>query len=127
MNSTEAMGAVLVVDDNLVFLECVSYFVSRLGYSVLSATRGLDAVAVYKKHREEVRLVILDMDMPDINGDKVFQELKTVNPDVKVLCNSGCCDPSVVRRMLTEGLWKFIQKPYTFSDFKTLVQEAMTP
>ena len=116
---------VLVVDDDLFVLDMMEEFLSHLGYRVFTAPSGAKALEIYEKHQGDVRLVILDLAMPRMNGDEVFEKLRDYNPNARVICNSGYWDPATVQRMLDNGLWKFLPKPVSFPILKNLLHEAL--
>ena len=124
MDETEKK-MVLVVDDDLFVLDMMNDFLSHLGYRVFTASSGAEALAIYEKHQTDVRLVILDLVMPRMNGDEVFEKLRGYNPNARVICNSGYWDPGTVQRMLDDGLWKFLPKPISFPILKSLLHEAL--
>jgi len=104
---------ILYVDDDETVLEIGVKMLEILGCSVLEARNGLEAIQVFKKHREKVKLIILDMQMPIMDGEKAYFELKKINPDVKVLVATGYTENRSVKSLLSQGLDGYIQKPYT--------------
>jgi CheY-like chemotaxis protein len=79
---------------------------------VLTAREGREAIDVYKKHRETVDLVLLDIIMPNMKGGEVFDCLKEINPDIKVLLSSGYSIDGEAAKILERGGKGFIQKPF---------------
>ena len=82
-------GTILLVDDEDMVLEVGARLLEKLHYAVLKAENGRDAVALFARHPDQVVLVILDMNMPGMSGGVVFEELRKLKPDVKVLLTSG--------------------------------------
>jgi DNA-binding NtrC family response regulator len=79
---------------------------------VLTAREGTEAVEVYKKHRETVDLVVLDIIMPKMKGGEVFDCLTEINPDINVLLSSGYSIDGEASKILERGAKGFIQKPF---------------
>jgi CheY-like chemotaxis protein len=93
----------------------------RLGYTVLKAIDGKEAVEVYKNNQEKIDLVILDMVMP-YNGGRTFEQLKKINSDLKIMLTSGYTEDYGIRDFLQQGCVGFLQKPF---DAKALSQQVM--
>jgi hypothetical protein len=78
---------------------------------VLAAKDGIEAVEMYKQHREKISLVFTDIGLPGLNGREVFAKLKEMNPYVKVIFTSGIFT-DIKAALLKDGAKDFIQKPY---------------
>jgi CheY-like chemotaxis protein len=102
---------ILLVDDNDAVWDVLIESLQGLGYSVILAENGLDAVEIYKGNPNEIDLVILDMIMPKMGGHNAFFELKASDPDVKVLLISGYVSEKEVNDILNEGAKGFLSKP----------------
>ncbi|MEM9489406.1 MAG: response regulator, partial [Myxococcota bacterium] len=110
--SEASPGTILTVDDEAVVLKTHVRVLEMLGYDVLSAPGGEEALRIYQEHRNRIRLVLLDLIMPGMRGEEVFRRLKELNPDVKVLILSGFMeDESTPRKLLEEGVKGFLFKP----------------
>ena len=118
-------NTILVIDDEEMVLEVGSQMLSRLGYSVLTATSGSEAIDVFELHRDHVQLIILDLCMPDMEGKQTYLYLKGLNPTVKVLLTTGLSMDGPAKEMLACGCNGFIQKPYRMSELSTKVQEVL--
>jgi two-component system cell cycle sensor histidine kinase/response regulator CckA len=116
---------ILYVDDDETVLEIGVKMLEILGCSVLEARNGLEAIQVFKKHREKVKLVILDMQMPIMNGENAYFELKKINPDVKVLVATGYTENSRVKSLLSQGLDGYIRKPYTLNQLSEKIVQII--
>ena len=113
--STEWMGSgmVLLVDDEEIVRNVGSELLEALGFSVLTAADGQEAVEIYVKRRGEIALVLLDMTMPRMDGAETFMELRRHDPGAKVIISSGFAEQDVMARFDGKGVAGFIQKPYT--------------
>jgi PAS domain S-box-containing protein len=110
----------LLVDDEDMILEVGARMLEALGYKILTAKGGKEAVKIYKSNKHKISLVILDMVMPDMGGGEVYDKIKKVNPDVKVLLSSGYDIEFQAAEILSLRCDSFIQKPF---DIKTLSRE----
>jgi len=80
---------VLLIDDESVIREIGSEMLESLGFICISAENGEEAIHLYKKNREKIALIILDIEMPGLSGDKVYEILKKTDPSLKILIISG--------------------------------------
>lgn len=103
---------ILLVDDEDMILDVSRKMLEKLGYTVLSAASGHEAIDMYQKHLEEISLVIIDMIMPDLNGGETYDELKKITPEIKVLLASGYSMDGQAQDILSRGCNGFIQKPF---------------
>ena len=118
-------GTVLLVDDELSVLEVTARMMERLGYTVVMAASGHEALTLYRGDPGRFRLVILDMIMPETGGGEVFDELKRINPEVRVLLASGYSMQGQARTIMNRGCTGFIQKPFTMDDLSLKLQAAL--
>lgn len=103
---------ILIVDDHETIWDFLIDALQRLGYSVLLAENGLDAVEIYESNPDQIDLVLLDMIMPQAGGHQTFFRLKAINPDVKVLLSSGFVSEEEVNDLLQQGACGFLPKPH---------------
>lgn len=115
----------LVVDDEEALCHLIRDALARRGYRVLVATSGVDGVRLYREHAGHVQLVILDMVMPGMDGRAVFDALRTIDPDVRVLVSSGYMDERTAANILRRGVAGFLRKPYTLRELVEAVQAAL--
>ena len=118
-------GDLLVVDDETVFREILKEIFDDLGYTVHCCTDGSEAVAFYREHRSTNQVVILDMNMPKMNGLDCFRRLKEINANVKVIISSGYGENNDRATMQSEGVLAFVQKPYRAADLAKKIKELM--
>ena len=103
---------ILIVDDHETIWDFLIDALQRLGYSVLLAENGIDAVEIYESNPDQIDLVLLDMIMPQAGGHQTFFRLKAINPDVKVLLSSGFVSEEEVNDLLQQGACGFLPKPH---------------
>ena len=80
---------------------------------------------IYRNHRDRIRLVILDMIMPDMSGARTFQALKDIDPDVKVLLCSGYSEEGQAEEILLRGCSGFLQKPFSLPELSGEVRRIL--
>lgn len=119
-------GRVLLVDDEETLRALGQAMLERLGFEVLTASDGREAVALYRQHREQIDLVLLDLTMPHMDGEEAFRELRQINPEVRVVLCSGYTEQDVTARFAGKGLAGFIQKPYTLQDLSDRLRACLT-
>jgi len=96
-----------------------------LGYEVLTARNGREAIEVYKENRDRIDIVIMDMIMPEMGGGKAYDRLKEINPDIKVLLSSGYSITGQATEILNRGCNGFIQKPFNLQDLSQNIIEIL--
>lgn len=105
-------GTVLLVDDEETVRTLGKRMLERLGFDVLVACDGREALNLFAAHGEEIVCVILDLTMPHMDGEETFRELRRIRPNVRVVMSSGYNEQEIVQRFAGKSLAGFIQKPY---------------
>jgi signal transduction histidine kinase/CheY-like chemotaxis protein len=118
-------GTILLVDDEERVLEVGVRVLRKLGYAVLEAKGGGEAVEVYKENWDKIDLVILDMIMPGIGGGEAYDKMKEINPNVKVLLSSGYSIDGQAKDILARGCDAFIQKPFSMRDLSQAIRNVL--
>jgi two-component system, cell cycle sensor histidine kinase and response regulator CckA len=118
-------GTVLLVDDEDGIRMVAGRLLEQLGYQVLPAAGGLEALEIYRRERDRIDLVILDMLMPGMGGVATFQELKGIDPGVRVLLSSGYSQDGEAQETMAAGARGFIQKPYRLAALSHKVAEIL--
>ena len=103
---------ILVVEDEEPLREFVMTVLGDNGYAVLPAADGAEALEVYRKHRDDVALILLDMGLPKMTGAEVLSELKKITSGVKVIAASGYLEPEIKAGIFEAGASDFLPKPY---------------
>ena len=116
---------ILLVDDEEMIIKVGKRILETLGYSVITASGGQEAVEVYQVNWQEIALVILDMIMPDLEGGKTFDELKGVNPEVKVILSTGYSLNEEAKGIMQRGCQAFMQKPFNVYTLSRTVREVI--
>jgi len=118
---------VLLVDDEEMIIDVGRQMLAKLGYEVLTAKDGKEALEIYKKNKDKIDIVILDVIMPGMSGGETYDELKKNNFDVKVLLASGYGINRQINEILERGCNGFIQKPFNMKQLSRKIREILEP
>jgi two-component system cell cycle sensor histidine kinase/response regulator CckA len=118
-------GTALLVDDEEVILEVSRDLLVTVGYRVLTAGDGKEAIEVYRKRQDQIDIIILDMVMPNMGGGEAYDRIKEINPDVKVLLSSGYSIDGEATEILERGCNGFIQKPFRMNELAEKIGEIL--
>ena len=121
---SKGSGTVLLVDDEAMIREVSGKMIMMLGYNILVASSGRQAVELFKEHKGAVDVVVLDMIMPGMSGAETYGELKKINSEVAVVLSSGYSLDGDMEKMLREGCRGFIQKPFTLAALSQAISAA---
>ncbi len=105
-------GTVLVIDDEAVIREIAEEVLQDCGLETFSAEDGVAGVALFREHRDEIDAVLLDMTMPNMDGEQCFRALREIRPDLPVVVASGYSEQDVVQAFGEGNLAGFIHKPF---------------
>jgi CheY-like chemotaxis protein len=116
-------GTVLLVDDEEILLEVVKELLRSIGYRVLVARDGEEAIQIHRKYRNDIDIVLLDMMMPNMGGGETYDRMKEMNPEIRVLLSSGFGVDGGPSKILERGCDGFIQKPFTINELSDKLRE----
>jgi len=116
---------VLLVDDEDMIVDVGEQILKILGYKVLVARNGKEALKIFKKNRDDIDIVILDMIMPKMGGGETYDKIKKIHPDVKILLSSGYSVDGQASRILQRGCNGFIQKPFNIFQLSQKIREVL--
>lgn len=116
---------ILLVDDEEYILDIFTLMLKDLGYSVYTAICGKEAVKIYNEKIEQIDMVILDMVMPDISGGEIFDILKELNPQVKIIISSGYNLKHLVKDTVNREFDAFIQKPFNMQQLSDKIRKVL--
>jgi two-component system, cell cycle sensor histidine kinase and response regulator CckA len=119
-------ATILVVDDEPTYREMLQQMLESLGFSVITAEDGEQAVSIYTVQKESIDLVLLDMIMPNMAGVDTYRELQKLNSAVRVLLISGFSQDERTKEILEDGVLDFLQKPFEMYELSKAVNEALT-
>ena len=118
-------GTILLVDDEEMVLYTSEQMLKKLGYDVLLAGGGKEALELYKKNQDQIDIVLLDMVMPRMGGGKTYDRLKKINPKIKVLLSSGYSVEGQAKEILKRGCDGFIQKPFNLGQLSQNIRKIL--
>ena len=116
---------ILVVDDEEAIWDFVIEALQNLGYAVILASNGIEAIEIYKNNPGEINLVFLDMIMPKLGGHGTFYQLKAINPEVKVLLSSGYVSEKEIEDILENGANGFLHKPHKIHELANEIRRIL--
>lgn len=123
----EGSGTALLVEDEDFILELGQDLLEAIGYRVLIARDGKEAVEVYEKNLDDIDIVVLDMVMPNMGGGEAYDRMRKINPDIKVLLSSGYSIDGEATEILERGCNAFIQKPFNMKDLSQAIRKILGP
>jgi PAS domain S-box-containing protein len=121
----EGRGTILLVDDERIITEVGEAVLEKLGYDVIPANSGEEALNIYESNRDRINIVILDMIMPGMGGGETFDRLRETNPQIKVLLASGYSIDGQAEEILRRGCDGFIQKPFDIGQLSNKLREVL--
>ena len=118
-------GTILVADDEQGVRNVARMMLERMGFDVLVAADGRQAVECFRAHADGITAVLLDMTMPYMNGEEVFRSFQEIRPDVPVVLSSGYTEQDATSRFGKNGPAGFVQKPFQLSDLRQKLRAAL--
>ena len=106
-------GTILIADDEESVCAVGRQILGRVGFNVLTASHGREALETFRAHADDIVCVLLDLTMPHMDGEETFREMRRLRPGVKVLLCSGYNEQEATQRFSGKGLAGFLQKPYS--------------
>jgi len=124
-NVLRGTETILLVDDEDMIIQVGQDMIESLGYEILTAKNGKEAVEIYEKNIEKIDMVILDIIMPVMDGGETYDKLKKINPDIKVLLSSGYGINGQATEILDRGCNGFIQKPFNMRALSKKIRDIL--
>jgi hypothetical protein len=118
---------VLVVDDEAAICEITKASLEAYHYEVMTASDGIEAIALYAQHRDKIRVVLVDMMMPSMDGFTTIRTLHKIDPEVNVIAVSGLNSNQQSALLSGVGVKAFLAKPYTAEKLLRILREVLTP
>ncbi len=118
-------GTVLLVDDEEVVREVGKELLEAMGYQVVAAKDGREAVELYANNKDDIDIILLDMIMPKMGGGEAFDRIREMNPRAKVLLSSGYSVDGQADEILKRGCDGFIQKPFSIKELSVKIREIL--
>jgi PAS domain S-box-containing protein len=118
-------GRILVVDDEEIMQYLAAALLHSLGYESDACTNGQEAVEYYRKHWQQIDLVILDMVMPGLDGRQTFAALQKINPHIRAILSSGYSMNENVQEILDDGVAAYIGKPFGRQELSEKITQVL--
>jgi two-component system cell cycle sensor histidine kinase/response regulator CckA len=115
----------LLVDDEEAVINTGKQMLKKLGYKVLSATNGIEALELYEKNQDNIDMILLDMVMPIMGGGETYDKMRKINSDIKVLLASGYSIEGKAKEILERGCDGFIQKPFSIEELSHRIRNIL--
>ena len=119
------MVSLLLVEDEEMLRNMAETMLTRLGFEVLTAKDGIEAVEMFKQHKDEVRVVVTDLSMPRMDGWETLSALRRIRPDIPVVLSSGYDEAQVIDNDHPERPNVFLHKPYQNATLQEALSKAM--
>ena len=108
--------AILIVDDDDIYLSIAKAMVGKLGYLALTACDGREALSTYENHRDAIVCILLDIQMPRMNGIVTLQHLRNISKDAKVIIVSGYVTEESRKQLDPLNPLEYLSKPVGYQD-----------
>src|SRR2546430_5757573 len=118
---------ILLVEDEEMLRELGVSMLESEGFHVLAAKDGVEAVALFESHSDEIRLGVCDLGLPRLRGREAFLKMKECKPGVRAIVASVYLEPAIRSEMLKAGVIDTIQKPYDFNDLLAKIRSIIGP
>jgi CheY-like chemotaxis protein len=125
LKSWRGQGTILLVDDEETVRSVTQRILEKLGFTVLTAADGREALDVFSKRAKEIVCVLLDLTMPHMGGEETYRELRRIKSDVRVILASGYDEQDVSDRFGSKGLAGFLHKPFQIVELISKLQQAL--
>jgi two-component system, cell cycle sensor histidine kinase and response regulator CckA len=118
-------GTALIIEDEQLVMEVNRAIVEKLGYHVLEAKSGQEALQVARNYHSHIDFALLDVILPDMSGNQIYPKLKELLPRLKVIVCSGFTLDGPVREILNAGAESFLPKPFTVAALSSTLDEIL--
>lgn len=118
-------GNILIIDDEEMIRSVYSKMLNLLGYDVLSANNGFEGIKIFEENKSEIDVVILDLNMPEMDGEVAFEKLKFIKPEIKIILATGFAINGTVQMLLDKGADGYIKKPFTIQELSDILEKVL--
>ncbi len=124
-NNWRGSGTILLADDEETVCAVGKRMLERMGFSILTAPDGREALKLYLEHSDEIVCILLDLTMPHMDGEETYRELRRIRPDIKVILCSGYNEQNATQQFAGKGLAGFIQKPFNIISLREILMKVL--
>jgi signal transduction histidine kinase/ActR/RegA family two-component response regulator len=121
----QGSGTILLVEDEAQIILIANNMLTMLGFTVIEASNGKEALELYQKNAADISLVVTDMGMPVMDGFELFHELKKLNPELPIIISSGFVNTVVTSRIAREDIAGLVSKPYSFAQLREVLKSVV--
>jgi len=121
----EGSGTILLIEDEDQVRNMARIMLTRLGYTVLEAKDGVEALEIFQQHQNDIRCVLSDLTMPRMNGWDTLAALRKISPDIPVILSSGYDEAYVMADEHPERPNAFLGKPYQLREFGDIIRRVL--
>ena len=125
MSLSSIMANILLIDDEDAIITMEKLMLERLGYQVTSRTSSIEALEAFRDNPDRFDLVITDMAMPNMSGDKLSVELTKIRPDIPILLCTGFSETMSEEQAKSLGIKGFLLKPIVMKDLSHKIREVL--
>jgi signal transduction histidine kinase len=118
-------GLALVVDDEKSVLKVCTKMIKLLGFKVITASDGIEAVSKFREHADDIAVVLMDLTMPDMDGITAMHEIYRIKPDTKVILASGFNRDDLTESITDQAACGFIRKPYSMGALEAEIRRVI--
>ena len=118
-------GTILLIEDEQIVMDVTRALVERIGYRVLEARTGKEAIDIVERFDGDIDLALLDIKLPDMDGGNIYLSIKKTRPNIKVIVCSGYAIDGPAQEILDAGAQDFIQKPYSVSTLSEKLKNVL--
>ena len=118
-------GTILLAEDEQQLAMLVKTMLKKLGFTVIEASNGKEALELYQQNAADICLVMTDMGMPVMDGYELFHELKKQDPDLPIIISSGFGDTTVTAKISGGEIADLVSKPYSFEQLRNVLKKVM--
>lgn len=118
MNNAKDRKTILIIDDEEMIREIAHDLLNHLGYNIIMAADGEEAIEVFKERNQSIDLVLVDLIMPRMNGIVCLQKLKEINKNIPIVVASGLTEVNKKKSVLEMGAHGYLEKPYSIKSLK---------
>ena len=122
----EGTGTALIIDDEEGVRRVAQRMLQRFGFSVRTASDGVEGIEEFRQHDSEIAVILLDLTMPRLSGEETFRALRQIRPDVPIILSSGYSSESLQAGLL-QGPTRFLQKPYDPHELGESLRGLLSP